>query len=509
MDTIAEIRRRYHVSKESISSIARALGISRTTVRKHLDTVEEPRYQRDTQPAPKLGPYKALLTEWLEQEAELPKKQRRTAMRLFEGLKEAGYAGAYDSVRRFVKAWKAGRASNPPVTKAFVPLAFAAGDVCQFDWSEETVELGRVEQTVKVAHFRLAHSRKMFVVAYPRETLEMVLDAHNRAFEFFGGVPCQMVYDNLKTVVDTILVGKERHFNRRFAALANHYLFQPVACTPGAGWEKGQVENQVGNVREWLFTPRAKFASLAELNAWLAKRCEELAARKHPESSSRTIAEYFAVEQPALRQISMPFDAYVETTVRASSTCLVRADHNRYSVPAEYAGKVVSVRVSAEQIRVVADHQTIAEHPRCFERDRLVCEPLHYLPILQKKPGALRHGAPFQTWELPEAVGKVQQQLLRQPGGDRAFVELLLVMRETSLDTLEMACELALESGVIQGSVIQARDAQAQRTSSPTKPRQFPGFEAESRAAPGLRALRQHAGWRLPCLIPFLPNSKP
>ena len=509
MDTIAEIRRRYHVSKESISSIARALGISRTTVRKHLDTVEEPRYQRDTQPAPKLGPYKALLTEWLEQEAELPKKQRRTAMRLFEGLKEAGYAGAYDSVRRFVKAWKAGRASNPPVTKAFVPLAFAAGDVCQFDWSEETVELGRVEQTVKVAHFRLAHSRKMFVVAYPRETLEMVLDAHNRAFEFFGGVPCQMVYDNLKTVVDTILVGKERHFNRRFAALANHYLFQPVACTPGAGWEKGQVENQVGNVREWLFTPRAKFASLAELNAWLAKRCEELAARKHPESSSRTIAEYFAVEQPALRQISMPFDAYVETTVRASSTCLVWADHNRYSVPAEYAGKVVSVRVSAEQIRVVADHQTIAEHPRCFERDRLVCEPLHYLPILQKKPGALRHGAPFQTWELPEAVGKVQQQLLRQPGGDRAFVELLLVMRETSLDTLEMACELALESGVIQGSVIQARDAQAQRTSSPTKPRQFPGFEAESRAAPGLRALRQHAGWRLPCLIPFLPNSKP
>lgn len=455
MDTIAEIRRRYHVSKESISSIARSLGISRTTVRKHLNTVEEPQYKRDKQSAPKLGPFKALLTEWLEQDAKLPKKQRRTAMRLFEGLREEGYEGAYDSVRRFAKAWKEGRKSNPPVTKVFVPLAFEAGDVCQFDWSEETVELGGVEQTVKVAHFRLAHSRKMFVVAYPRETLEMVLDAHNRAFAFFGGVPRQMVYDNLKTVVDTILVGKERHFNRRFLTLANHYLFEPVACTPGAGWEKGQVENQVGNVREWLFTPRAKFASLTELNTWLAKRCEELAARKHPESSSRTIAEYFSQEQPTLRQIDTPFDGYVETAVRASSTCLVRADHNRYSVPAEYAGKVVSVRVGAEYIRVVADNQVIAEHPRCFERDRLVCEPLHYLPILEKKPGALRHGAPFQTWELPDAVGKVQQQLMRQPGGDRAFVELLLLMRETSLDTLEMACELALESGVIQGSVIQ------------------------------------------------------
>ena len=271
MDIIAEIRRRHFVSGESISSIARSLKISRPTVRKHLTTQSEPVYERQVQPEPKLGEFKARLVEWLDADAKLPKNQRRTAQRLFEGLVNEGYQGAYDSIQRFVKLWKANRKGSPSVTQAFIPLAFQPGEVCQFDWSQETVELKGVVQTVKVAQFRLAFSRKMFVVAYPRETQEMVLDAHNQAFAFFGGVPKQMLYDNLKTVVDAVFVGKERKFNRRFLTLANHYLFEPVACTPAAGWEKGQIENQVGNVREWLFTPRAKFDSFAELNAWLSQ----------------------------------------------------------------------------------------------------------------------------------------------------------------------------------------------------------------------------------------------
>jgi transposase len=200
---------------------------------------------------------------------------------LFEGLQDLGYGGAYDSVQRFVKRWKTHK-HGPRLTDAFVPLLFQAGDACQFDWSLEQVELGGVMQSIEVAHFRLAYSRQMFVVAYPRETQEMVLDAHNRAFAFFGGVPARLIYDNLKTVVDTVYTGKERQFNRRFLSLANHYLFEPVACTPASGWEKGQVENQVGNVREWLFTPLVRFASFSELNDWLSIRCHELAQRRHP-----------------------------------------------------------------------------------------------------------------------------------------------------------------------------------------------------------------------------------
>jgi len=454
MDIIAEIRRRHFVSNENISSIARSLGLSRPTVRKHLKTEAEPEYRRQTQCAPKLGEFKALLTKWLETEALLPKKQRRTAMRLYEGLVAEGYAGAYDSVRRFVKQWKAENKDTQTPQQAFVPLAFKPGEVCQFDWSQEVVELGGLEQIVKVAHFRLCYSRKMFVVAYLREAQEMLMDAHNRAFGFFGGVPLRMVYDNPKTIVDTVLTGKDRKFNRRFMALANHYLFEPVACTPAAGWEKGQIENQVGNVREWLFTPRVKFETLNDLNHWLAQRCHELSNRKHPDFA-HTIVECFQQEQPLLRQITTPFAGYVEHLMKVSRTCLVRVDRNQYSVPAQWSGKVVSVRVFANHLDIVAEGKTIATHQRSFLRDQLICDPWHYLPLLEKKPGAIRHGAPFQNWELPEAIRHVREKLQKQDKNERAFVDLLLLTREAGLDALETACELALESGVVNASVLQ------------------------------------------------------
>lgn len=454
MDIIAEIRRRHFVSKERISSIARSLGLSRPTVRKHLKTEVEPEYRRQTQCAPKLGEFKALLTKWLETEALLPKKQRRTAMRLYEGLVAEGYAGAYDSVRRFVKQWKAENKDTLTPKQAFVPLVFKPGEACQFDWSQEVVELGGLEQIVKVAHFRLCYSRKMFVVAYLREAQEMLMDAHNRAFAFFGGVLLQMVYDNPKTIVDTVLTGKERKFNRRFMALANHYLFEPVACTPAAGWEKGQIENQVGNVREWLFTPRVKFATLDDLNRWLAQRCHELSNRKHPDFA-QTIAECFQQEQPLLRQITTPFAGYVEHLMKASRTCLVRVDRNQYSVPTQWSGQVVSVKVFADHLDIVAEGKTIATHQRSFLRDQLICDPWHYLSLLEKKPGAIRHGAPFQNWELPEAIRHVREKLHKQDKNERAFVDLLLLTREAGLDALETACELAVESGVVNASVLQ------------------------------------------------------
>ena len=197
MDMIAEIRRRHLVSKESISSIARDLNLSRPTVRKHCRTQSEPVYHRLKQPTPMLGAFEETLETWLRSERLLPRRQRRTARRLFEGLQAEGYRGAYDSVQRFVQRWKAAK-SGPAFTDACVPLVFAPGEACQFDWSHEHVELGGVMQTIKVAHFRLTFSRQMFVVAYPRETQEMVFDAHNRAFAYFGGVPLRMVYDNLK-----------------------------------------------------------------------------------------------------------------------------------------------------------------------------------------------------------------------------------------------------------------------------------------------------------------------
>lgn len=487
MEVIAEIRRRYYVQHEKISSIARSLKLCRQTVRKHLGTETEPVYQREQQPSRKLGSYLPLLEQWLTVDAALAKSRRRTAQRLFEGLQAEGYTGAYDSVQRFAKAWKEEQKSTPKITQAFVPLAFPIGEVGQFDWSYEHVELGGLAQTVKLAHFRLAYSRKMFVVAYLREAQEMVFDAHIQAFAFFGGVPTKMLYDNLKTVVDAILVGKERHFNRRFLALANHYLFEPVACTPASGWEKGQIENQVGNIREWLFTPCPKFGDLAALNAWLAQRCQELTNRKHPTIQGKTIADCFDEEKPVLSPVTALFDGYVEKMMRVSSTCLVRVDCNRYSVPAGWAGKAVSVRLYANHIWIVADNAIQAEHSRCFARDQLVCNPWHYLPVLEKKPGALRHtlwgtsGAPFQDWDLPTAIRVVRDRLLKQPKGDRAFVELLLMARDVGLDALEVACELTLETGVVSAGIVENA---LRRLTEPERPKPL-----GSDAVPALAAL--------------------
>jgi len=453
MDMIYEIRRRHSVQKQSISAIARDMGLSRPTVRKHLHTLEEPKYARVQPDSPKLGPFEEQLTNWLIEDVKLPRARRRSGQRLFEGLQAVGYGGAYDSVQRFAKRWKL-RNQSPKITEAFVPLLFQAGDACQFDWSCEQVEIGGVLQKIKVAHFRMAYSRKMFVAAYPREMQEMVLDAHNRAFAFFAGVPARVIYDNLNTVVVTVYQGKERIFNRRFLTLANHYLFEPVACTPASGWEKGQVENQVGNVREWLFTPLARFASFADLNGWLARRCTELAQRAHPTQSERTIAQCFAEEQPLLRPVTAVFDGYVEHMLRVSSTCLVTVDRNRYSVPAAIAGKAVSVRATAEQIRIVANGELVAAHQRQFGRDQLICDPWHYLPILDKKPGALRNGAPFVSWDLPRPIQMVRERIVKQDKGDRAFVELLMLAGEAGLDALTVACELAIESGAVTAPVV-------------------------------------------------------
>lgn len=452
METIGKIRRRHLINGESISAIARSLNLSRNTVKKHLSTSQETGYQRQRQHKPQLGPFITRLEEWLEHDHRLPKNRRRSSRRLFEGLQNEGYHGAYDSVQRQVKAWKANRTTTT-LTQAFVPLSFAPGDVGQFDWSYEHVVLGGVSQTIKLAHFRLAYSRQMFVIAYPRETQEMVLDAHVKAFAFFGGVPRQMIYDNLKTVVQTVFAGKSRRFNGRFLTLANHYLFEPVACTPASGWEKGQVENQVGNVREWLFTPTLRCADFNALNAWLAQRCRELASRRHPQQPG-SIAEAMQDELPTLNPVSMPFDSYVEQSLRVSSTCLITLDRNRYSVPAAWAGKVISVRLSADTLRVVAEGEEIACHPRAFGRDQVFCDPWHYLPLLETKPGALRHGTPFVNWVLPAAVETVRRTLLAQPKGDRAFADILLGAREAGLDALDIACQLALEYGRPSAAVV-------------------------------------------------------
>lgn len=311
-------------------------------------------------------------------------------------------------------------------------------------------------QTVHLAHIRLCYSRLFFVCAYPRETQEMLFDAHGRAFHFFGGNPTRGIYDNLKTGIDTIFAGKVRRFNRRFMMMLSHYLIDPTACTPGAGWKKGQVENQVGNTREWLFVPKPRFKTWDELNTWLAERCLQLAhARQHPEQSEHKIWEIFETqEKQVLQPFATSFDGFVEREVPVSSTCLVRFDHNRYSVDCRYTKRTVSLRSYANRIVVVADGEIIAEHLRDFGKNQIIYNPWHYVPLLERKPGALRNGAPFKDWNLPDALQKVRTHLMKRIDGDRECVQILQAIQTDGLEAVIVACELALDEKVISADYI-------------------------------------------------------
>ena len=454
VETIRKIRCAYHRDRKSIRQIAREFKLSRNTVKKVIrSNVTEFTYDRKAQPLRKLASYQELLSEYLATDITKPEREQRPSVVLFEELQRQGFEGGYDSVRRYVQKWRKSEGSRK--VTAYIPQTFAPGEAFQFDWSYEQVELGGIVVTVKVAHFRLCYSRMPLCVAYARESLEMVLDAHVRAFEYFGGSCRKGIYDNLKTVVTKVLMGKERVFNRSFQNLSSHYLFEPVACTPAAGWEKGQIESQVKFIRQRLFVPRLKFADIDELNQWLIDRCRTIAAgHKHPEFKDGTVAEYFAKEKEQLMVVSSPFDGYKETPARVSTTALVSYDRNRYSVNASVVGRAVSIRAYADRIVIVHDGNVIGDHRRQFGRDKIIYDAWHYIEVLKHKPGALRNGAPFKEWALPEPLVEVRQILSKSPDGDRQFVGILSAVSNYGLEAVVTACSEALSVGVANRDVI-------------------------------------------------------
>lgn len=455
VETIAKIRSDYFVKKKSIKNIARERNTSRNTVRKIIRSEATLfRYTpRKVQPMPKLVSHKDLLDSLLKAEAASGARDRRTGKSFYGELYRAGYRGAIDSVRRYVRRWR--HEHDLISAPAFIPLTFAPAEAYQFDWSHEIVVMAGVTTTVKVAHIRLCHSRFFLAVAYPRESQEMVLDAHDRAFRLFGGACTRGIYDNMKTAVETVFIGKERRFNRRFAQMCSHYLVEPVACTPASGWEKGQVENQVGLVRDNFFTPRRHVASIEELNALLLEYCIRHADEtRHPEFKDRTIREVFEAEQPALIEYRGPFDGFHEVDATVSKTCLVTFDRNKYSVHAKTARRPVQIRAYADRIVVWCDGEIVADHSRRFGRDRVVYDPWHYLPVLARKPGALRNGAPFKDWALPAGLGAVHKRLAGHDDGDRQFVAILAAVLDDGLKAVEAACQEAVAAGVCSKDVV-------------------------------------------------------
>jgi transposase len=454
VETIGRIRRERLDKGKSIREIARTLHLSRNTVRRILRSGETAfSYEREVQPRPKLGAWADELDRLLSANAKASTRERLTLIRVYEELRALGYEGGYDAVRRHARRW--GEQLASATAEAYIPLTFAPGEAYQFDWSHEIVVMDGVTTKVKVAHVRLCHSRMMFVRAYPRETQEMVFDAHERGFAFFKGACRRGIYDNMKTAVETVFVGKDRQYNRRFLQMCSHHLVEPVACTPAAGWEKGQVENQVGLVRERFFTPRLKVKSYGELNAWLVDKCIVWAkAHAHAEQSEKTIWEVFEEERPRLIGYGGRFDGFHALPASVSKTCLVRFDNNRYSVNAGAVGRPVDVHAYADRIVIRQDGRVVAEHPRAFGRGKIEYDPWHYVPVLARKPGALRNGAPFKDWVLPAALERIRRKLAGSDGGDRQFVKILAAVLTDGLPAVEAACAQALAEGVHSADVV-------------------------------------------------------
>src|SRR5450755_3591592 len=453
MELLSVIRRWHYRDHFSIRDISRRTGLSRNTVRKYLrsDSVE-PKFHLPDRPSG-LDPYADKLSHMLRQEAGKSRKQKRTVKQLHADLVALGYDGSYPRVATFVREWKANRLREQQLSSrgTFVPLAFEAGEAFQFDWSEDWAILGGERTKLQVAHFKLSHSRAFLLRAYPLQTHEMLFDAHNHAFEVLGGVPRRGIYDNMRTAVDKVRRGKERDINARFQSMVSHYLFEAEFCNPASGWEKGQVEKNVRDARHRLWQPTPVFPSLDALNDWLEQRCKALWAEIAHGKLPGMVADVWALERPFLMSSPRSFDGFVEHTKRVSPTCLVHFERNRYSVPASFANRPVSVRVYPERIVVAAEGQILCEHQRIIERShhqppRTVYDWRHYLVVIQRKPGALRNGAPFL--ELPEGFRRLQHDLLKRPGGDREMVEILALVLQHDEQAVLCAVEMALSDGV-------------------------------------------------------------
>ncbi len=437
----------------AIREIARRTGLSRNTVRKYLKNgVVDPRYP-DRQSPSKLDEFTDKLAAWLKTESNKGRKQRRNLRQLYADLIALGYTGSYDRVAAFARHWRQMQHEAAKTTGrgAFVPLAFAPGEAFQFDWSEDWAVIGGERVKLQVAQFKLSYSRAFILRAYPLQTHEMLFDAHSHAFAVLGGVPRRGIYDNMKTAVDRIGRGRERQVNLRFKVMVNHYVFDAEFCNAASGWEKGQIEKNVQDSRHRLWHGAPAFDTLADLNAWLEARCIALWSElAHPEQKDRTLAEMWEEERPLLMPAPAPFDGFVEHTKRVSPTCLVHFERNRYSVPATFANRPISLRVYADRLVMAAEGNVIAEHARCFDRrhagGRTLYDWRHYLAVLQRKPGALRNGAPFL--DLPEGFKRLQAHLSKRPGGDREMVEILALVLHHDEEAVLSAVELALESGI-------------------------------------------------------------
>ncbi|HEY5211920.1 MAG TPA: IS21 family transposase [Acidobacteriaceae bacterium] len=445
VELYGRVRRAVLVDGVSQRSVAREFGISRKSVRKMVSFSVPPGYRRE-QPIrrPKLGPWIGVIDAILDEDKQRPTKQRHTAKRIFDRLREEHqFSGGYTIVKDYV------RGEQLRTREMFVPLTHAPGEA-QADFGEALVVIGGVEQKAHYLAMDLPHSDDCLVIAFPAETTEAFLEGHVRAFAYFGGVPTRILYDNTKIAVAKILGGTERQRTRAFSELASHYLFDAKFGRPAKGNDKGKVEGLVGYARRNFMVPVPHFATWDAFNAHLEARCRERRERKL-RGHTETIGERFERDRAAF--LSLPevaYEACDKVSARVSSLALVRYKGNDYSVPTRHGHLQVLVRGYVHEVTIACGSEVIARHPRSYEREATVYDPLHYLALLEQKTRALDQAAPLQGWQLPACFATFRRLLeARLKHGGREYVQVLRLLESFSLVELIQAIEDALELGTL------------------------------------------------------------
>ncbi|MCJ7434050.1 MAG: IS21 family transposase [Anaerolineales bacterium] len=449
VDDYEKIRKAYYVEGLSIRAISKQLGHCRKAIRKALDHAEPEGYQRKKpHTAPKIAPYQSRIEELLKESEQMPRKQRYTGHKIYQLLQMEGYRGSESNIHRYVSLQRRARKQRP----AYLPLEFDIGQDAQVDWGEAQAEINGARQTVQMFVLRLNYSKARFVMAFPFQKQEAFFAGHIEAFHFFGGVPRRITYDNLKTAVFRVLEGHHRQEQRAFTAFRSYYLFESNYCTPTQGHEKGGVESDVGYAQRNFFAPIPKAKDFAELNVMLHQACLN-DMQRNTRGESRSVAEVWQSEKPSL----LPLDAH---DFRACSNHLATVnpysqvvfETNRYSVPAEYVGKQLSLRAYPFRVEVLSASAVVAEHPRCLEREQDILNPLHYLGLLEQRPGAFEYALPVRQWRqkwTPEYEKMLDFLRKNKPDGSgvREFVAILKLHRDHPADMVNRAVKQALDLG--------------------------------------------------------------
>jgi transposase len=446
VEIYGRVRRAVLVEGKSQRAVAREFGLSRDTVRKMLQYAVPPGYQRQ-QPIrrPKLGPWLGVIDAILEDDKQRPVKQRHTAKRIFDRLKqEHGFTGGYTIVKDYV------RGEEVRGREMFVPLMHAPGEA-QADFGEALVVIAGVEQKAHYLAIDLPHSDDCFVAAFPAETTESFLEGHVRAFAYLGGVPTRILYDNTKIAVAKILGGEQRQRTRSFSELQSYYLFADKFGRPAKGNDKGKVEGLVGYARRNFMVPIPRAGSWEELNAHLEEECRQRRERRL-RGHTETIGERFERDRAALLPLpAAPYEACETISARVSSLSLVRYRTNDYSVPTPYGHRQVWVKGYVHQVVIACGSEVIARHPRSYERETVVFDPLHYLALLEQKTRALDQAAPLAGWQLPECFAQLRRLLEARlkKHGSREYVQVLRLLETFDIAEVTLAIEDALRLGTI------------------------------------------------------------